>query len=80
LGAVVILPLFHISSPLRSRQDRNPRNHHGYIDAEDFPESWLNLDITVEVEAKAKEHAVIKLMREIETEHEKLLKTYKVTA
>ena len=37
-----------------------------YIDSEDFPKSWLNLDITVEVEAKAKELAVLKLMREIE--------------
>ena len=59
-------PLFHISSPLCSWQDGNPRNHHDFIDSEDFPESWLNLDITVEVEAKAKELAVIKLMRDIE--------------
>ena len=59
-------PLFHISSPLCSWQDRTPRNHHDYIHPEDFPESWLNLDITVEVEAKAKELAVIKLMRDIE--------------
>ena len=71
-------PLFHISSPLCSWQDGNPRNHHDFIDSEDFPESWLNLDITVEVEAKAKELAVIKLMRDIEKKHEKLLKTYKV--
>ncbi|KPJ75119.1 MAG: UV damage repair endonuclease UvdE [Deltaproteobacteria bacterium SG8_13] len=59
-------PLFHISSPLCSWQDWNPRNHHDYINPDDFPESWLNLDITVEVEAKAKELAVIQLMRDIE--------------
>ena len=59
-------PLFHISSPLKSWQDRNPRNHHDYINLDDFPECWLKLDITVEVEAKAKELAVLKLMREIE--------------
>jgi UV DNA damage endonuclease len=70
-------PLFHISSPLKSWQNRNPRNHHDYINPEDFPECWLNLDITVEVEAKAKEIAVIELMRNIEKKHEKLLKTYK---
>ena len=59
-------PLFHISSPLKSWQNRNPRNHHDYINLDDFPECWLKLDITVEVEAKAKELAVLKLMREIE--------------
>jgi UV DNA damage endonuclease len=59
-------PLFHISSPLRPWGDGNPRNHHDYINPEDFPESWLNLDITVEVEAKAKELAVLKLMRDVE--------------
>ena len=58
-------PLFHISSPLRPWGNSNPRNHHDYIDPEDFPESWLNLDITVEVEAKAKELAVLKLMRDM---------------
>jgi UV DNA damage endonuclease len=59
-------PLFHISSPLNSWQNGNPRNHHDYIDPKDFPECWLNLDITVEVEAKAKELAVLKLIGEIE--------------
>ena len=58
-------PLFHISSPLKSWQNGNPRNHHDYINPEDFPECWLNLDITVEVEAKAKELAVLKLIKDI---------------
>ena len=58
-------PLFHISSPLKGWQDENPRNHHDYINPDDFPDCWLNLDITVEVEAKAKELAVLKLMRQI---------------
>jgi UV DNA damage endonuclease len=52
--------------------------HHDYINPEDFPECWLNLVITVEVEAKAKKIAVFKLMRNIEKKHEKLLKTYKL--
>jgi len=65
-------PLFHISSPLKSWQDRNPRNHHDYINPEDFPECWLNLDITVEVEAKAKEIAVLKLIEEIRKKQELL--------
>lgn len=67
-------PLFHISSPLGSRRNGNLRNHHDYINSEDFPESWLNLDITVEVEAKAKELAVLKLMRDMEIRHKKLRK------
>jgi len=65
-------PLFHISSPLRPWGNGNPRNHHDYIDPDDFPESWLNLDITVEVEAKAKELAVLKLMKDIKIIHKKL--------
>ncbi len=68
-------PLFHISSPLRPWGNGNPRNHHDYINPEDFPEYWLNLDITVEVEAKAKELAVLKLMRDIKIMHKKLRKS-----
>ena len=59
-------PLFHISSPLKPWRDGNPRNHHDYINPKDFPELWLNLDITVEVEAKAKELAVLKLIKDIQ--------------
>jgi UV DNA damage endonuclease len=58
-------PLFHISSPLNSWQDGNQRNHHDFIDPEDLPEFWLKQDVTVEVEAKAKELAVLKLIREV---------------
>jgi UV DNA damage endonuclease len=68
-------PLFHISSPKNPRGDGNPRSHHDYINPEDFPESWLNLDITLDVEAKAKELAVLKLMREIETRQKMLAET-----
>jgi UV DNA damage endonuclease len=58
-------PLFHISSPLNSWQDGNLRNHHDFIDPEDLPEFWLRQDMTVEVEAKAKELAVLQLIREV---------------
>ena len=68
-------PLFHISSPMRSKGSANPRNHDDYIHPKDFPESWLNLNITVEVEAKAKELAVLKLMRDLEITQKKLRKS-----
>jgi UV DNA damage endonuclease len=50
---------------LNSWQDGNQRNHHDFIDPEDLPEFWLKQDVTVEVEAKAKELAVLKLIREV---------------
>jgi UV DNA damage endonuclease len=58
-------PLFHLSSPKGGWESGNPRNHHDYIDANDFPLCWTNLDITVEVEAKAKELAVLKLKKDL---------------
>ncbi len=58
-------PLFHISSPKNGWHDPNPTPHADYIDIDDFPSMWFSLDITVEVEAKAKELAVLKLKREI---------------
>jgi UV DNA damage endonuclease len=67
-------PLFHISSPLQPLKNGNNRNHHDYINVGDFPVFWLNLNITVEVEAKAKELAVLKLMREIDIKQNKLRK------
>lgn len=58
-------PLFHISSPLEGWKRPHPERHHDYIDVKDFPRCWLSLQITVEVEAKAKELAVLKLAREL---------------
>ncbi len=57
-------PLFHISSPKDGWDAKNPKKHHDYIDINDLPKGWLPLNITVEVEAKAKELAVKKLMAE----------------
>jgi UV DNA damage endonuclease len=59
-------PLFHLSSSKNGRESSNPGNHHDYIDAADFPPCWRDLDITVEVEAKAKELAVIKLKQDLQ--------------
>lgn len=54
-------PLVHISSPLEGWSGPKPHRHHDFIDAQDFPECWHNLRVTVEVEAKAKELAVERL-------------------
>jgi UV DNA damage endonuclease len=58
-------PLFHISSPIEGWDGPNPERHHDFIDVKDFPEFWRRKRITVEVEAKAKELAVEKLLREL---------------
>jgi UV DNA damage endonuclease len=58
-------PLFHLSSPLCGWPGPKPERHHDFIDPSDFPQSWLAHDLTVEIEAKAKELAVLKLMLEL---------------
>lgn len=58
-------PLFHISSPLEGWQGRQPERHHDYLDVVDFPTEWRGWSLTVEVEAKAKELAVLKLQRDL---------------
>jgi UV DNA damage endonuclease len=56
-------PLFHLSSPLDPLAAETDRRHADYIDLNDFPNAWHGLDMTVEVEAKAKELAVEKLAK-----------------
>lgn len=56
-------PLFHISSPREGWDGPRPSRHHDFIDPADFPQEWRSLDITLEVEAKAKELAVLRLAR-----------------
>jgi UV DNA damage endonuclease len=58
-------PLFHISSPLEGWKGPKPQRHHDFIDLRDFPNGWRRLSITVEVEAKAKELAVMRLRDEV---------------
>jgi UV DNA damage endonuclease len=59
-------PMFHLSSPIDGWNGPRPRRHHDFIDPADFPEAWKSLDLTVEVEAKAKELAVLKLRDALE--------------
>lgn len=58
-------PLFHLSSPAAGWGGKDSRPHHDYIDAADMPACWHPLEITVEVEAKAKELAVARLMQDL---------------
>ena len=57
--------MFHISSPIEGWKGSYPRRHHDFINMRDFPQCWNDLTVTVEVEAKAKEVAVLKLMRQL---------------
>lgn len=58
-------PMFHLSSPLEGWEGPNPKRHHDFINVEDFPRCWRDLSVTVEVEAKAKELAVLELRRRL---------------
>ena len=59
-------PLFHLSSPLEGWSGPKPERHHDYIDPKDFPAAWHGWPLTVEVEAKAKEVAVARLLRDLQ--------------
>ena len=54
----------HISSP-REGWGNKPRPHADYVDPEDFPTCWRGRAMTVDVEAKAKELAVLRLVQDL---------------
>ncbi len=56
-------PVFHISSPIEGWNGPRPKRHHNFIDVKDFPLCWQDRELTVEVEAKAKEVAVLELLK-----------------
>ena len=58
-------PYFHISSPKNSWNEGNPKPHAEMIDINDFPRFWQSVNATIDIEAKAKELAVLTVMREI---------------
>jgi UV DNA damage endonuclease len=60
-------PMMHLSSPIEGWTGPKPERHHDYIDVTDFPACWLGQTLTVEVEAKAKELAVLKLKTELDS-------------
>lgn len=59
--------MFHLSSPIEGWDGPKPERHHDFIDVGDFPACWRGKKITVEVEAKAKEIAVERLARDLQT-------------
>ena len=58
-------PLFHLSSPRDGWTGHDFRPHHDYIDPADFPVCWLHRRMTVEIEAKAKEVAILQFLHEL---------------
>ncbi len=58
-------PVLHLSSPKNGWRGPSPSQHHDFIAPADFPACWRHLDATIEVEAKAKELAVLQLMRDL---------------
>ena len=57
-------PYFHLSSPKHGWNGK-PGPHADFIDIADFPAEWHGLDATIDVEAKAKEVALLKLKKEL---------------
>lgn len=58
-------PYLHISSPKNGWDSNNPKPHADEIDQSDFPDLWRDLDATIDIEAKDKEMAVIKIMQQL---------------
>ena len=58
-------PYAHLSSPKGGWGAPNVRAHADYIDAGDFPEIWRDRTLTIDVEAKAKERAVVAIKKEL---------------
>lgn len=59
-------PFFHLSSPRDGWTARDVRPHHDHVDVVDVPAEWIGLEATVDVEAKAKEEAIVALKRDLD--------------
>ena len=55
----------HVSSPKNGWGQGDPKPHADFVDPKDFPTCWVDRDMTVDIEAKAKELAVTRLMAEL---------------
>jgi UV DNA damage endonuclease len=59
-------PYAHLSSPRGGWTGPNHRAHADYIDPADFPDVWRSRTMTIDVEAKAKERAVLAVKETLE--------------
>ena len=55
-------PWTHISSPKNGWGSSDPRSHSDFIDPNDVPSEWLGKRMTIDVEAKEKERAVLAII------------------
>jgi UV DNA damage endonuclease len=58
-------PYFHISSPRAGWGGGDPRPHADFVNPTDVPPEWRTMRLSVDVEAKAKERAVLQLIRDL---------------
>ncbi|HJR15847.1 MAG TPA: UV DNA damage repair endonuclease UvsE [Gemmatimonadales bacterium] len=58
-------PYAHLSSPKGGWAAPNIRAHADYIDPNDFPATWRDRTLTIDVEAKAKERAVLAIRQAV---------------
>ena len=58
-------PYAHISSPREGWGSSNRRPHADYIDPADFPGDWAGRTMTIDVEAKEKERAVLAIRKAV---------------
>jgi UV DNA damage endonuclease len=58
-------PYFHLSSPKKGWGGGPAKPHADYIAPADFPRCWRGISATVDIEAKAKELAILRLRREL---------------
>ena len=60
-------PRAHLSTPRDGWRGDDPRRHADFIRPRDVPACWIGERMTVDVEAKAKELAVLRLAKWLET-------------
>ncbi|GAB4304286.1 MAG: UV DNA damage repair endonuclease UvsE [Desulfuromonadia bacterium] len=55
-------PYCHLSSPKNGWGEGDPKPHADFIDPSDIPPLWLGMTMTVDIEAKQKERAILRLL------------------
>lgn len=59
-------PWMHLSSPRDGWDAKDSRPHADFVDPSDFPEEWVGRGMTIDVEAKEKERAVLAIRSSIQ--------------